>query len=85
MSCKYGNKLLLKFLGRYKTHCYLPYGCKLDEESIKVDKKQQTTVPQVFAAGDVDTDRHFVVLAVASGALAAISICEDILKEALQN
>ena len=59
-------------------------GCELEEEFIKVDKRQQTTVPQVFAAGDVDTDRHYIVLAVASGALAAISIYEDILKNALE-
>jgi thioredoxin reductase len=31
-------------------------GCELEEEFIKVDKRQQTIVPQVFAAGDIDTD-----------------------------
>jgi thioredoxin reductase len=59
-------------------------GCELEEEFIKVDKRQQTTVPQVFAAGDIDTDRHFVVFATASGALAAISIYEETLKKALE-
>jgi len=34
--------------------------------------------------GDVYTDRHYIVLAVASWALAAISIYEDILKKALE-
>jgi thioredoxin reductase len=58
-------------------------GCQLDEGFIKINNKQQTTVANVYAVGDVDTDRHYVVLAVASGALAAISIYEDILKRAL--
>ena len=58
-------------------------GCQLDEGFIKINNKQQTTVANVYASGDVDTDRHYVVLAVASGALAAISIYEDILKTAL--
>jgi hypothetical protein len=35
--------------------------------------------------GDVYTDRHYIVLAVASGALAAISIYEDILNEGVRN
>ena len=56
----------------------------MDEEYIKVDKNQQTTVPKVYAAGDVDTDRHYAVLAAASGALAAISIYEDLLKQAIK-
>lgn len=60
-------------------------GCQLDEGFIKINNKQQTTVADVYAAGDVDTDRYYVVLAVASGAVAAISIYETILKRALEN
>jgi thioredoxin reductase len=59
-------------------------GCELDEGYIKVNTKQQTTVPNVYAAGDIDTDRHYVVLAAASGALAAISIYEQMLKDAIR-
>jgi thioredoxin reductase len=59
-------------------------GCKLDEGYVKVDKKQQTTVSNVYAAGDIDIDRHYVILASASGALAAISIYEDLLKNAIK-
>jgi thioredoxin reductase len=58
-------------------------GCELDEGYVKVDKKQQTTVPNVYAAGDLDPDRHYAILASASGALAAISIYDDLLKEAI--
>jgi thioredoxin reductase len=58
-------------------------GCELDEGYVKVDKKQQTTVSNVYAAGDLDIDRHYAILASASGALAAISIYDDLLKEAI--
>jgi thioredoxin reductase len=51
---------------------------------IKINNKQETTVAKVYAGGDVDTDRHYVVLALASGAVAAISIYEDILKKTLE-
>jgi thioredoxin reductase len=59
-------------------------GCELDEGYVKVDKMQQTTIPNVYAAGDLDTDRHYAILASASGALAAISIYEDLLKQAIK-
>ena len=61
--------------------------CELDEEEgfIKVDSSQQTTVRNVYAVGDVDTDRHYVVFAAASGAVAAISIYEQLLKDAIKN
>ena len=60
-------------------------GYKLDEGFIKTNEKHQTTITNVYAAGDIDTDRHYVVFAVASGAVAAISIYEDILKQMLEN
>ncbi|AFU59544.1 putative FAD-dependent pyridine nucleotide-disulfide oxidoreductase [Candidatus Nitrososphaera gargensis Ga9.2] len=59
-------------------------GCKLDERYVKVGSEQQMTMPSVYAAGDVDTDRHFVVLAAAAGARVAISIYEKLLKEAVK-
>lgn len=59
-------------------------GCELDEEYVKVNEKQLTTVSNVYAAGDIDTDRHYAVLAAASGALAAISIYEELLKSAIK-
>ncbi len=58
-------------------------GCQLDEGYVKVDGMQETTVPNVYAAGDLDTDRHYVVLAAAGGARAAISIYEKTLKQAI--
>ena len=59
-------------------------GCEFDEGYVKVNEKQQTTIPNVYAVGDIDTDRHYAVLAAASGALAAISIYEDLLKDAIK-
>ncbi len=60
-------------------------GCELDKDGyVKVDKGQQTTIQRVHAVGDIDTDRHYVALACASGALAAISIYEDMLKEKIK-
>ena len=58
-------------------------GCELDEGYVKVNATQQTTVPNVYAAGDIDTDRHYIVLAAASGTLAAMSIYEEMLKDAI--
>jgi thioredoxin reductase len=60
-------------------------GCELDEGHVAVNKAQQTNVPYVYAAGDIDTDRHYVVLAAASGTLAAVSIYEEILKDAIKS
>jgi thioredoxin reductase len=48
-------------------------GCEFDEGYEKVNKKQQTIVPNVYAVGDMDTDRHYAIQAAASGALAAKS------------
>lgn len=58
-------------------------GCQMDEGYIKVNEKQQTSVPNVYAAGDIDTDRHYAIFAAASGALAALSIYEELLKDSL--
>lgn len=60
-------------------------GCQLDEGYIKTNQKQETTIPNTYAAGDVDTDRHYVVLAAAAGARAAISVYEKILKDMINS
>ena len=60
-------------------------GCEVDDQGfVKVNSMQQTTIPNVYAVGDIATDRHYVVLAAASGALAAISIYEALLKDAIK-
>jgi thioredoxin reductase len=60
-------------------------GCEVDEHGfVKANNIQQTTVPNVYAVGDIATDRHYVVLAAASGALASISIYETLLRGAIK-
>lgn len=60
-------------------------GCDLDEGYIIVNKSQETSTTNAYAAGDADTDRHYAILASASGALAAISIYEKLLKSAIKS
>ncbi len=59
-------------------------GCELDQGCVKVNNEQKTSAPRVYAAGDIDTDRQYVALATAAGARAAISIYEEMLKEAIK-
>ena len=60
-------------------------GCELDEGYIKVNENQETTIKNIYAAGDADTDRHYAILASASGAIAAISIYEKLLKSGIKS
>jgi thioredoxin reductase len=81
----YDTEVIFYHLGySIQNHLAKQVGCELDEGYIKINAMHQTTVPNVYAAGDIDTDRHYVVLAAASGALAAISIYEKILKDAIR-
>lgn len=61
----------------------LQLGCKLDKGYVKVDKKQESTVSGIYAVGDIDTDRHYAILASASGAVAAQNIYQELLKESI--
>src|ERR687889_418677 len=81
----YATEIIFYHLGySIQNHLAKQIGCELDEGYVKINAMQQTTVPNVYAAGDIDTDRHYVVLAAASGALAAISIYEEMLKDAIK-
>lgn len=81
----YDTEVIFYHLGySIQNHLAKQIGCELDEGYVKINAMQQTTVPNVYAAGDIDTDRHYVVLAAASGALAAISIYEEMLKDAIK-
>ena len=81
----YDTEVIFYHLGySIQNHLAKQIGCELDEGYVKINAMQQTTVPNVYAAGDIDTDRHYVILAAASGALAAISIYEEMLKDAIR-
>lgn len=61
----------------------LQLGCKLDKGYLKVNEKQQTSVSKVYAVGDIDRDRHYAILASASGAVAAQNIYQELLRESI--
>lgn len=57
-------------------------GCRLrDDGEIDTDNRGHTSVPGVYAAGDIATTVHQVVLAAASGVCAAMAINEDLIKD----
>jgi thioredoxin reductase len=51
-------------------------GCRLDDESglVWVDKTRQTSVPGVYAAGDITPYSQLAVVAAAEGAMAGLHI-----------
>lgn len=58
-------------------------GCKLDEECglVSVDDEQQTSVPGVYAAGDITPHSQLAIVAAAEGAMAAIHIHKSLIPE----
>jgi thioredoxin reductase len=56
-------------------------GCKLDDESglVWVDESQQTSVPGVYAAGDITPNSQLAVVAAAEGAMAAIHLHQSLI------
>jgi thioredoxin reductase (NADPH) len=54
---------------------------ELDEEGyIKVDRNMRTSVPGVFAAGDITGGLKQIVVAASEGAIAATSAFEDLME-----
>jgi thioredoxin reductase len=65
-----------------QSHLVEQLGCSIGKKKmILTNKFQQTNVPGVFVAGDVDKDVHFVVIAAAEGAKAAVIINKILQKE----
>ena len=65
-------------------HCTIPHdlGCELTEQNLlKVDGFQRTSIAGVFAAGDNSTMMRSVSLAVAGGGFAGASINKDLIEE----
>lgn len=56
-------------------------GCRLEEKSrlVWVDHCQQTSVPGVYAAGDLTPNSQLAVVAAAEGAMAAIQVHQSLL------
>lgn len=56
-------------------------GCKVDKNKIVLtNKSQQTNIPGLYVAGDASKDMHFVVVAAAEGAKAAVYINKELLE-----
>jgi thioredoxin reductase len=60
---------------------HMMLGCKMDEECglVWVDGDQQTSVPGVYAAGDLTPNSQLAVVAAAEGAMAAIHIHKSLI------
>ncbi len=57
-------------------------GCILSSKNVVItNRNQQTNIPGVYVAGDASRDMHFVVVAAAEGAKAAVTINKELLKE----
>lgn len=58
-------------------------GCRLDEECglVWVDEEEQTSVPGIYAAGDITPYSQLAVVAAAEGAVAAIHIHKSLTPE----
>jgi len=54
-------------------------GCKKKDDFVWVDKKQQTSVEGIYAAGDITPNSQLAVVAAAEGAMAAIHIHESLI------
>lgn len=54
-------------------------GCKKKDDFVWVDKKQQTSVKGIYAAGDITPHSQLAVVAAAEGAMAAIHIHESLI------
>lgn len=68
----------------FEQHCTIPHdlGCELTEQNLlKVDTFQRTTIAGIFAAGDNSTMMRSVSLAVAGGGFAGASINKDLIDE----
>ncbi len=63
------------------SNLYEMLGCKLDDDSglVRVDKEQQTSIPGVYAAGDITPNSQLAVVAAAEGAMAAIHLHQSLI------
>jgi thioredoxin reductase len=60
-------------------------GCGFGRRGVvRVDREQETTVPRVYAAGDLTAGSQMVVVASAEGTAAALAIHERLLREELR-
>ena len=65
-----------------QSHLAEQLGCRLNKNGvIETNRLEQTVVPGLYVAGDSSKDMHFVVVAAAEGAKAAVNINKELQKE----
>ena len=72
------------FVNGFTQQCNLAeaFGCEVTKKGVIITNRfQQTNVPGLYVAGDASKDMHFVVVAAAEGAKAAVTINKELLKE----
>ncbi len=63
-------------------HLVESLGCHTGKNKIAITNKvQQTNISGLYVAGDISKDIHFVVVAAAEGAKAAVYINKELLEE----
>ena len=78
----------LFFSNGYKVQCDLveSLGCIMDKKSVALtNKSQQTNIYGLYVVGDAAKDMHFVVVAAAEGAKAAVYINKELLQEKIDS
>lgn len=76
----------LFFVNGYTQQCDLAetFDCEISSKGVVItNRKQQTSTPGLFVAGDADKDVQFVVVAAAEGAKAGVTINKELQKEYL--
>jgi thioredoxin reductase len=64
--------------------CSIPtdLGCRLTNKGvIQINRNECTTIPGLYAAGDVTRDAQFVIVAAAEGARAAVAIHAELMRD----
>jgi thioredoxin reductase len=76
--------ILLRPRSYQHSHLAAKLGCKLGSDDIvQVDESKQTSIPGLYAVGDVSSPYSQIAVAVASGTIAAVSINHTLTEENL--
>ncbi|HWJ90011.1 MAG TPA: NAD(P)/FAD-dependent oxidoreductase [Flavisolibacter sp.] len=72
------------FVNGYTQQCNLAeaFGCEVNAKGVIITSRvQRTNIEGLYVAGDAAKDMHFVVVAAAEGAKAAVTINKELIKE----
>jgi len=72
------------FVNGYEQQCNLAeaFGCEVSRKGVIITNRfQQTNIAGLYVAGDAARDMHFVVVAAAEGAKAAVTINKELIRE----